>query len=52
MLENLYRIFIGHNHEWETIEVKKITCMGGWWEDIYILKCKHCGKIKQKSIHV
>lgn len=52
MLEWLYRIFIGHAHEWEIENKTKVYAdMDMPGEDLpvysrYLLKCKHCGKLK------
>lgn len=44
-------LFIGHYHEWETVDKGTIiddnNFKCGHW---YILRCKHCGTIKKKSL--
>lgn len=54
MLELLHRWFIGHNHIWETDNITKVAWHGqdnGLAGYRYILKCKHCGKIKVKNTY-
>ena len=58
MLELLYRILIGHNHKWKTVETMVATrnslihdrqiCIG----KVYICRCEICGKMGRYSVDV
>lgn len=57
MLGFLYRILVGSfkvpepcKHNWETIQEFNIKRNGHISDYMYVLRCKHCGDIKQKTV--
>lgn len=45
MLRLLQWLIFGHIHEYEIVETKRVT-QGEDRFTTYILRCKHCGKMK------
>lgn len=55
MLRILQLIFLGHYHVWETIgenkyELRKLDGSAYSTGTRFILKCKHCGKVKKVDL--
>lgn len=55
MLGWLYRALIGNfrscKHEWEIYEKGKYSQEGNVIGYMFILKCKHCGEMKNKDFY-
>lgn len=47
MLEFLYKIFIGHAHNYEIIKQEAITYKCTKIGNSFVQQCKVCGKLKQ-----
>jgi hypothetical protein len=55
MIGFIWRVIIGRfascSHRWETIDQKRIDYIDtGTTGIIYIMRCKDCGEVKQKTI--
>ncbi len=51
MLEFLHRLFIGHIHSWEILEICNVQHNGIKYGRLFILKYKQCGKLKNKQLN-
>lgn len=50
MIEFLYKLFIGHNHQYAVLEHGAIVRKSGSTSGVYyVLQCSHCGKIKHRN---
>ena len=49
MLEKLYKLFIGHTHQWGIIREYQHRSEEGQLWSRYYCQCKVCGKIREFS---
>lgn len=50
MIEFFQRLFLGHAHKWEIVKEGRFVDDGRICGYYYIMKCPHCGKIKQEKL--